>query len=55
MELEQIRKLSNQELVASLHVVFDQERRITRTALLHLKVISDRRVYAERGFDNLFM
>jgi len=50
----ELNKLSNDQLLASLDQQFVQERKTSHNILLHLKEIRSRRLYAERGFPNLF-
>ncbi len=54
MELSQIKKLSNDNLLKGLAELFESERKISHSALLHLLVIRERRLFADRGYGNLF-
>lgn len=47
-------KISHDQLVASLENEFALERKISQNILLCLKEIRERRLYAKRGFPNLF-
>jgi len=49
-----IKGLSNKDIVASLEKQFERERQTTHTILLHLKEIQARKLYADRGYPNLF-
>src|SRR5262249_21637884 len=47
-------KLSDDRLLVSLEREFEIERKASHNILLHLKEISSRRLYAKRGFPDLF-
>lgn len=49
-----IEKLSDDQLLASLEQEFATERNTSHNILLHLKEVQSRRLYAKRGFPNLF-
>jgi len=55
MNEQQIKNLSNNELIKSLENHFEIERKNSRTILLHLKEIEDRKLYADMGFPDLFV
>ena len=50
----ELNKLSNDQLLISLEREFALERKTAHNILIHLKEIRRRRLYAERGFPNLF-
>ena len=50
----ELNNLSNDQLLVSLEQQFATERSASHSILLHLKEIRSRRLYAERGFPNLF-
>ena len=50
----ELNNLSNDQLLGSLEKQFALERNASHHNLLHLKEIRSRRLYAERGFPNLF-
>jgi 5-methylcytosine-specific restriction endonuclease McrA len=54
MNLDQIKNLSNHNLLSSLTSLFERERKISHSILLHLKIIIDRRLFEKRGFSSLF-
>lgn len=51
---DDLQSLSNEKLLLDLEGLFSQERKTTHQILLHLKEIRSRRLYAERGYPNLF-
>jgi hypothetical protein len=54
MKIEEIKNLTNQQLTESLKILFEKERRTSHSILLHLKIVSERKLFAERGFSSLF-
>jgi 5-methylcytosine-specific restriction endonuclease McrA len=54
LNLPNLPGLSNHDLVMSLKYLFENERKISRSILLHLKEINRRKLYADRGYPNLF-
>ena len=53
-QLANLSRFSNDQLLASLEKQFAIERNVSHHILLHLKEVRLRRLYAERGFPNLF-
>lgn len=51
--LSEIKKLSNNELIAHSKNLADQERALCVQILHHLMIIEDRRLYAQRGYGSL--
>lgn len=51
---DDLQSRSNEQLLLDLEALFTQERKTTHQILLHLKEIRSRRLYAERGYPNLF-
>lgn len=49
-----LKSFGDNQLLANLENHFALERRLTRTILLHLKEVHARRLYAKRGFPNIF-
>ncbi|MEQ1877302.1 MAG: HNH endonuclease signature motif containing protein, partial [Bdellovibrionia bacterium] len=54
MNEQNLNKYSDDGLLLSLGGLLDQERKTDRLILLHLLEVSERRLYAKRGFDSLF-
>jgi hypothetical protein len=54
MNEHEIKKFSDDKLATSLGGLFDQERRSDQLILIHLIEMEDRKVYAKRGFENLY-
>jgi hypothetical protein len=50
----EIKKFSDDNLTSSLGSLFDQERISDQLILIHLIEMEDRKVYAKRGFENLY-
>ncbi|MGE3759798.1 MAG: HNH endonuclease, partial [Pseudobdellovibrionaceae bacterium] len=46
--------VSNEKLLLDLESLFSQERKTSHHILLHLREIKSRRLYAERGYPNMF-
>jgi hypothetical protein len=54
MNEHEIKKFSDANLASSLGGLFDQERRSDQLILIHLIEMEARKVYAKRGFENLY-
>ncbi|MGE0633025.1 MAG: HNH endonuclease [Pseudobdellovibrionaceae bacterium] len=54
MEMQTIKKFSDAQLLSSLENFFESERQTTHIILLHLKEIESRKLYADRGYPDMF-
>lgn len=54
VEMGELHTVADDQLLVSLENHFAQERKLTRVILFHLKEIHARRLYAKRGYPNMF-